>query len=144
MKWVKWITISLILAIIALFIYQNLPVFNSSTTFILDLHFREFQWSLQLYAIFGIGALLGFILGILLMLKPHLKVRRRLFEERQAKQELQQKQQPQEKTQTTDEAQVPAAPSESMGTDKSAVGSNADAGAVASSDSPAPPTEAPK
>jgi uncharacterized membrane protein YciS (DUF1049 family) len=106
MKWVKWITISLILAIIALFIYQNLPVFDSPTTFVLDLHFREFQWSHQLYTIFGIGALLGFILGILLMLKPHLKVRRKLSEERQAKEQLREQQKAHETIQTEEKPRV--------------------------------------
>ena len=141
MKWVKWITISLILAIVALFIYQNLPVFDSSATFKLDLHFREFQWSHQLYTVIGIGALLGFILGLLLMLKPHLKVRRRLSEERQAKTQLQEQQKAQEQTQTTDNTQAPAAPPNSMGPGDTAVSANVDAGAGASSDAPAPRAE---
>jgi uncharacterized membrane protein YciS (DUF1049 family) len=136
MKWFKWITIVLLLAIVGISIYQNLATFDAPSQFGLDLHFQEFSWSPHLYTIIGIAALLGFILGILLMLKPHVKTRRLLAAERQEKQQLR------EKTQTTDKPQVPAAPPEQMGPGNSVVSSNADAGTVASGDSPAPPTEA--
>jgi uncharacterized membrane protein YciS (DUF1049 family) len=107
MKWFKWITIGLLLAIVGLFIYQNLPTFDSLTTFALDLYFQELSWSHHLYTVIGIAALLGFILGILLMLKPHVKTRRLLVAERQEKQQLREKQQEQETPRTTEKPQAP-------------------------------------
>jgi hypothetical protein len=70
-----------------LFIYQNLNTFSSPVPFSLDLYIREpFPWSHHLYTVIGIAALLGFILGILAMLKPYRNTRRRLLSARQEKQ----------------------------------------------------------
>jgi hypothetical protein len=86
MRLFRLITTGLLLAIVGLFIYQNLPTFDSPIAFSLDLYIHEpFPWSLQLYTVIGIAALLGCILGVLLMLKPYLKLRRILFQARQEK-----------------------------------------------------------
>ncbi len=93
MRLLKWITFALLAAIVGLFIYQNLGTFNSLIPFSLDLYIHEaFPWSHHLYTIIGVGAALGFLLGLMLMLKPYLRLRRMLFEERQEKQQLKQQQ----------------------------------------------------
>jgi hypothetical protein len=98
MKLFKWLSGLIILAIIGLFIYQNLATFKSDLTFSMDL-IERLEWKHHLYTIIVISAGLGLVLGILLMLKPYLKIRRILAGERQ------------EKQQSVENVQKPAAPS---------------------------------
>jgi uncharacterized membrane protein YciS (DUF1049 family) len=86
MKLFKWLSGCIILAIIGLFIYQNLGTFKSDLPFSLDL-IEKLEWKHHLYTIIAISAGLGLVLGILLMLKPYLKIRRTLAGERQEKQQ---------------------------------------------------------
>ena len=86
MKLFKWFSGCIILAIIGLFIYQNLGTFKSDIPFSLDL-IEQLKWTHHLYTIIAISAGLGLVLGILLMLKPYLKIRRTLAGERQEKQQ---------------------------------------------------------
>jgi hypothetical protein len=87
MKLFKLITGGLLLAVVGLFVYQNLETFRSSVAFSLDLYFHEpFPWSHHLYTVIGIAASLGFALGILCMLLPYRNARRRLRSAHQAKQ----------------------------------------------------------
>jgi len=84
MKLFKFVIGSLVLAFVGLFIYQNLVSFRSPIPFNLDLYVHEqISWNHPLYTVIGIAALLGFALGVLLMLKPYLKARRRAFSEPQ-------------------------------------------------------------
>ena len=85
MKLFKWLSGCIILAIIGLFIYQNLGTWKSDLPFSLDL-IEQLKWTHRLYTIIAISAGLGLVLGILLMLKPYLKIRRILAGERQEKQ----------------------------------------------------------
>jgi hypothetical protein len=86
MKLFKLITGGLLLAIVGLFIYQNLNTFRGPVAFSLDLYIHEpFPWSHNLYTVIGIAALLGFVLGILVMLTPYRNARRRLLSARQDK-----------------------------------------------------------
>jgi hypothetical protein len=98
MKLFKWLSGCIILAIIGSFIYQNLGTWKSSADFTLYLYIERLNWSHQLYTIIAISAGLGLVLGILLMLKPYLKIRRILAGERQ------------EKQQSVETVQQPAAP----------------------------------
>jgi|GEM_PF-1378510 len=98
MKLFKWLSGCIILAIIGLFIYQNLATWKSSADFTLYLYIEHLNWSHHLYTIIAISAGLGLVLGILLMLKPYLKIRRILAGERQ------------EKQQSVESVQKPAAP----------------------------------
>ena len=86
MKLFKWLSGLIIAAIIGLFIYQNLGTFKSDLPFSLDL-IEQLKWTHRLYTIIAISAGLGLVLGILLMLKPYLKIRRTLAGERQEKQQ---------------------------------------------------------
>jgi uncharacterized membrane protein YciS (DUF1049 family) len=141
MKWFKWITIVLLLAIVGISIYQNLATFDAPSKFGLDLHFQEFSWSPHLYTIIGIAALLGFILGILLMLKPHVKTRRLLAAERQEKQQLREKQQGQETPRTTEKPQAPQESQEPSVPGGQAVSGNPGSDAAASAEPHTQPTE---
>ncbi len=74
MRVFSWITGGLLLAIVGLFVYQNLPTFNGLVPFSLDFHIHEaFTWFHRVYTVIGMAALLGFLLGLLVMLKPYLK-----------------------------------------------------------------------
>jgi hypothetical protein len=89
MRLFKLIASALILTIIVLFILQNVPTFKSPVTFSLDLYVHEkFSWEHYLYTLllFSIG--IGFLGGILLMLRPYFNVRRLLAQERQEKQQI--------------------------------------------------------
>jgi len=87
MKLFKWLSGCIIAAIIGLFIYQNLETWKSPANFTLYLYIEDLSWSHHLYTIIAISAGLGLVLGILLMLKPYLKIRRILASERQEKQQ---------------------------------------------------------
>lgn len=80
----------LLLAILGLFVHQNLSTFTNLLPFTLDLHINEsFGWSLRVYTVMGIAALLGFIFGLGVMLKPYVRIRRALADERRNRQPLQ-------------------------------------------------------
>ena len=80
-------------------------------------------------------SILGFILGILLMLKPHLKVRRSLSEERQAKEQLQEKQKAHESSQAGEQPRARADAPEMAASSSSAAPSGPDPATPASTDS---------
>lgn len=89
MKWFKLITGGLVIALITLFLYQNLAAFKTPIGFKFDLAIREpLAWSLQTYTLLLLAAAIGFCLGVLVMLKPYFNVRRLLTQERQEKQDL--------------------------------------------------------
>jgi hypothetical protein len=86
MKLFKWLSGCIILAVIGMFIYQNLVTFKQELDFSFEL-IEKLEWKHHLYTIIAISAGLGWVLGILLMLKPYLKIRRILAGERQEKQQ---------------------------------------------------------
>lgn len=97
MKVFSWITGGLLLAIVGLFVYQNLPTFDGLLPFRLDFHIHEaFTWFHRVYTVIGMTASLGFLLGLLVMLKPYLKMRRMLKDRRNPEEPAQVQQQPQE------------------------------------------------
>jgi len=84
MKIFKLITGGLIILIVGLFIWQNIPTFNSELQFHFNLYIQEhLTWTLKLYSLLLIIGLLGFILGIVLVLRPYFNARRALAKERQ-------------------------------------------------------------
>jgi hypothetical protein len=108
MRVFSWITGGLLLAIVGLFVYQNLPTFNGLLPFCLDFHIHEaFTWFHRVYTVIGMTASLGFLLGLVVMLKPYLKMRRLLNEWRNLKEPAQAQQQPQE---TKADQEAPQAP----------------------------------
>lgn len=103
MRVFSWITGGLLLAIVGLFVYQNLLTFNGLLPFVLDFYIHEaFTWFHRLYTVIGMAAFLGFLLGLLVILKPYLKMRRMLNKRCNSNEPAQRQQQPQETK--TDEA----------------------------------------
>lgn len=84
MKIFKLVTGGLIVCIIGLFIWQNIPAFTTELPFHFDLYIKEhLTWTLKVYTLLAAIGLLGFILGIVMMLKPYFNARRSLAKERQ-------------------------------------------------------------
>jgi hypothetical protein len=97
MRWIKLIVVLVILGLIALFAWQNIPTFNAVHSFQLNLYFSQpLVWTHSVVALMAISAGIGLVIGILVMLKPFLNTRRKLAQERQVKQEKQEVPPPQE------------------------------------------------
>lgn len=83
MRWFKLGFIVIILGLIAFFVYQNLLTFEQSVAFKYEFGFLgKAAWSHPLYAVIGISGGIGFLIGLLLMMKPYLGAKRRLKEAR--------------------------------------------------------------
>jgi uncharacterized integral membrane protein len=89
MKLFKVIFTLVILGLIALFVWQNMETWLATVNFRLNLYFKEIGFSLQLYIVMFISALIGVFIGCLAMFKPYFKARRLLAQERQAKKQEQ-------------------------------------------------------
>lgn len=86
MRFVKPIIILIILGLIGLFIQQNLGTFNAVQTFKLSLYFGQpMVWTLSVCSLLIISVVIGLAVGILIMLKPYMGLRRKLAQERQGK-----------------------------------------------------------
>jgi hypothetical protein len=86
MRIFKLVTTLLVLGLITLFFYQNTPAFQSLIQFQYDLKIKEqMMWSHHLYTLLLVSGAAGFVLGILVMMKPYFNVRRLLAKERQEK-----------------------------------------------------------
>jgi hypothetical protein len=97
MRWIKLIVVLVILGLIALFAWQNIPTFNAVHSFQLNLYFSQpIVWTHSVVALMAISAGIGLVVGILVMLKPFLNTRRKLAQERQERQEKQEVPPPQE------------------------------------------------
>jgi hypothetical protein len=87
MRFIKLIVTLVILGLIGTFIYQNIPAFNAEQTFKLSLYFGQpLVWTHSIFSLLGIAGAIGFVIGLLVMLKPFLNTRKKLAEERQDKQ----------------------------------------------------------
>lgn len=87
MKLFKLIVTLVVLALIALFVWQNMETWMKPASFKLNLYLGQTEWSLELYVIMFLSAFVGFILGALALMKPYVKTRRLLVRERQEKKE---------------------------------------------------------
>jgi|WetSurMetagenome_2_1015567.scaffolds.fasta_scaffold634595_1 hypothetical protein len=88
MRFIKLIVTVVILGLIAAFIWQNLHIFNTEHPFELSLYFGQpIKWTHSVYSLLGISAAIGFVAGILVMLKPFLSVRKKLVQGQQEKPE---------------------------------------------------------
>ncbi len=85
MRSFKLLVTLIILCLIAIFIYQNMQIWTRAVDFKLNLHFYQPNPSLEIYQVILLSALVGFIIGIALLLKPYFKTRRLLKRERQEK-----------------------------------------------------------
>ena len=89
MRFIKPIVILVILGLAAAFIWQNLPTLNAEQPFEFSLYFGQpFKWTHPVYALLAVAAIVGFLVGILVMLKPFRSVRKKLAQERLGKQEI--------------------------------------------------------
>jgi hypothetical protein len=83
MRWFKLVITVIILGLIGFFVYQNLSTFEQSLAFKYELGFMgKAAWTHPLYSVIAISAGIGFLVGLLLMMKPFLGTRRRLKEAR--------------------------------------------------------------
>jgi uncharacterized integral membrane protein len=93
MRLFKLLVTLIILCIIGLFIYQNMPTWRQLISFKLDLKLFATNPaqppSLELYGIILLSALGGFIVGLGLLLKPYFRTRRMLKRERQERKQAQ-------------------------------------------------------
>ncbi|MGC9965634.1 MAG: LapA family protein [Syntrophobacteraceae bacterium] len=95
MKVFKLIVSLIILCLVGLFIYQNMETWRQLIKFKLNLYFFQTDAAkppdLELYFIILLSAVVGFIVGLVAMLKPYFKTRRLLkrerFEKKQAEEE---------------------------------------------------------
>jgi uncharacterized integral membrane protein len=88
MRLVKLIITLVIIGLIALFIYQNMTAWTGTVPFNINLWILgKTEWILELYLIILISAIIGLLIGVILMLKPYFRVRRTLARERQERKE---------------------------------------------------------
>jgi len=77
MKLFRLVTTLLLLALIVVFVRQNLTTFQTVLPFSFNLYIREqVQWTHQLATLLGLSGFLGFLIGVGLMLRPYRKMRR--------------------------------------------------------------------
>jgi uncharacterized integral membrane protein len=90
MRLFKLLVTLIILALIGLFVYQNMETWKQLVNFKLNLYFNAQQDTagIQLYMVILLSAFVGLIIGLSLLLKPHFKTRRNLKRERQEKKQL--------------------------------------------------------
>lgn len=113
MRLFKVIVTLVILCLIALFIYQNMQTWTQAIGFKLDLYFFNMAPQLELYLVTLLAALVGFAVGLTLMLKPYFKVRRLLKRERQEKKQAEEEfTMRQARAESHDEAPKPETPAE--------------------------------
>jgi uncharacterized integral membrane protein len=93
MRLFKVLVTLLILCFIGLFVYQNMQTWTQPVSFKLNLYFYQTNPagppSLDTYVVILLSALVGFIAGMALLLKPYFKTRRLLKRERQEKKQAQ-------------------------------------------------------
>ena len=84
MRFVKPIVALVILAVIALFFWQNVDAFAKMQQFKLSLFFgAPLTWEHSVFSLLAMSAVVGFVVGILVMLKPYQSARKRLAEDKQ-------------------------------------------------------------
>jgi uncharacterized integral membrane protein len=84
MRFIKPIIALIILALVALFFLQNTDAFAKMQEFKLNLFFgTPLTWEHSIFSLLAMSAVVGFVVGILVMLKPYLGARKRLAENRQ-------------------------------------------------------------
>ncbi len=84
MKQFKLIIVAVVLVFIGIFVIGNLSAFDTLIAFKLNLYVLDVQWEHRVYTLMAIALGLGFLLGVLAMVKPYLKMRGVLKRERKA------------------------------------------------------------
>ena len=89
MRFIKPIVILVILGLIAAFIWQNLSTLTAPQQFALSFGFGQpLKTAPPAACLYATAAIVGFVVGIVVMLKPLRNARKKLAEERQDKQEV--------------------------------------------------------
>jgi hypothetical protein len=82
MRFIKPIVMLIILGLIATFFWQNLATFNAEQPFKLSFYFGQpMAWTHSTFSLLAISAAIGLVVGILVMLKPYLGLRKKLAQE---------------------------------------------------------------
>jgi uncharacterized integral membrane protein len=91
MRLFKLLVTLVILCLIGIFIYQNMQIWTQPVSFKLNLYFNQQHDTedIEQYTVILLSVLLGFIIGLALLLRPHIRTRRLLKRERQEKRTLQ-------------------------------------------------------
>ncbi len=89
MRLFKLIISLIILCLIGIFVYQNLEVLNQTVSLKYNLYLVKPAPTVKLYLLVLVSLLVGFFLGLTVLLKFHFKTRRRLKRERIEKQQAQ-------------------------------------------------------
>jgi hypothetical protein len=88
MRFIKPIVILIVLGLIAAVIWQNLSTLTAPQPFALSLGFGQpFKTAPPAACLYATAAIVGFVVGVLVMLKPLQKARKRLAQERPDKEE---------------------------------------------------------
>jgi len=88
MRLVKLIISLAIISLIALFVGENIKAWFAPITFNLDLWILgKTEWSMELYTIIFFSAIVGLLIGVLLMFKPYFRMRKTLARERKERKE---------------------------------------------------------
>lgn len=89
MRLFKLIISLIVLCLISIFVYQNLEVLNQAVSLKYNLYLVKPTPTVKLYLFVLISFLVGFFLGLTVLLKFHFKTRRKLKRERIEKQQAQ-------------------------------------------------------
>lgn len=108
MKLFRLFTTLLLLAVIVLFVRQNMATFQRDLDFSLYLFIREdVRWSLKVSTVIFLSGFLGLVVGLALMFRPFYQTRKALQGERSEKERLLG-----ERAKASEEADMPDRPGE--------------------------------
>jgi uncharacterized integral membrane protein len=94
MRLFKLVITLIIVCLVAVFIYQNLGVWDQRTTLGLNLYLVQKSLPVRVPVLLLISLLLGFFAGLTVLLKFHVKTRRQLKRELKEKKQMQANPQP--------------------------------------------------
>ncbi len=89
MRLFKLIITLVILCLIGIFVYQNLAVLVKPETLTFNLYFVKPTRPVKVYLLVLVPLVVGFLLGLMIMMKFHFQTRRKLKRERMEKQQVQ-------------------------------------------------------
>jgi uncharacterized integral membrane protein len=91
MRLFKTLVILIIICFIGLFIYQNMETWKQLVPLKLNLYFNEGHDTKDVaqYMVILLSALIGFLAGLAILFRPHIRTRRLLKRERKEKKTLQ-------------------------------------------------------
>jgi hypothetical protein len=88
MRLFKLVITLIIVCLVGVFVYQNLEVWQQSVNFKYDLYLKHWTPSIKIYLLVLISLVLGFLSGLTVLLKFHVKTRRQLKREIKEKKQV--------------------------------------------------------